>query len=442
MSLANRIADNHKLRLGVAGLGIVGSGLLAALQEGGPRFEGRFEIVGVSARDRERARVVDISRFAWFDDPVALASHPDVDVFIELIGGSAHPAKTAIEAALQLGKSVVSANKALLAEHGHALLALAQQNGANLAFEAAVAGGIPVISALRLGLAGARVDQVSAILNGTSNFILSVMEAQSLDFAAALALAQAKGFAEADPRMDVSGADARHKLAILCGLTLHCLPDPRAIRMAGIERVTPLDIASARRLGFRIKPLARLERRGEGFQANVGPALLPLHHPLAHIDGALNAVLVDASPIGRLTFSGPGAGAGPTASAVMADLIDLLDGPGRAPFGIPARQLTRKAPMAQEAPGRHYLRVQVVDRPGTLAAVSHELGAMGVSIDSFHQDAFSAHRAAVPIFLTTQPCEPEALDAAIAAIARLASTLEPPLCLPIAMTIPPYPEES
>ena len=442
MSLSDRVAKKSKLRLGLAGLGIVGSGVLAALQEAGPRFAGRFEILGVSARDAARVRKVDVSRFAWFDDPVELASHPDVDVFVELIGGAGNPAKSAIEAALRLGKFVVTANKALMAEHGHALLALAQQNSANLAFEAAVAGGIPVISALRVGLAGARTDQLSAILNGTSNFILSTMEAKSLDFASALALAQAKGFAEADPSMDVSGADARHKLAILCGLTLHGLPDPRSIRMAGIERITPLDIASARRLGFRIKPLAWLERRDDGFQAAVGPALLPLHHPLAHIDGALNAVLVDAAPIGRLTFSGPGAGAGPTASAVLADLIDLLDGPGRAPFGIAAGQLARIAPMAKEAPGRHYLRVQVVDRPGTLAAVSHELGAMGVSIDSFHQDAFNEQRAAVPIFLTTQPCELEALDAAIAAIARLESTLEPPLCLPIAMTTPPYPEES
>ncbi len=429
------------LRLGIAGLGVVGGGLLTALAQAGPRLQGRFVIAGVSGRDSSLARTVDISPFPWFDDARALAARPEIDVFIELIGGAVGPAKQAVEAALRQGKAVITANKALLAEHGHALLQLCERHGGSLAFEAAVAGGVPVIGGLREGLAGARIDRVSAILNGTSNFILSTMEAQSLDFAAALALAQAKGFAEADPIMDVSGADSRHKLAILCGLAFHCLPDPGSIRMAGIERVTPLDIASARRLGFRIKPVARLERRGARIEASVGPALLPLTHPLAHVDGALNAVLVDAAPIGRLTFSGPGAGAGPTACAVLADLINLLDGAQRPAFGVGAAQLTSVLPVASNAAGRHYLRVQVMDRPGTLAAVSHELGAMGVSIDSFHQDAFSQQRASVPIFLTTQLCQLEALDAAIAAIARLSSTLEPPLSLPIAFDSTPSPEE-
>lgn len=420
------------LRLGIAGLGIVGGGVLTALAQAGPRLAGRFALIGVSGRDRARTRSVDISHFSWFDDANALAAHPDVDVFIELIGGATGPAKQAVETALRHGKAVITANKALLAEHGHALLQMCQRFGGSLAFEAAVAGGVPVIGGIREGLAGARIDRVSAILNGTSNFILSIMESHLLDFSAALALAQTKGYAEADPTMDVSGADSRHKLAILCGLAFHCLPEPKAIRMAGIDRVTPLDIASARRLGFRIKPLARLERRGEAIEASVGPALLPLSHPLAHVDGALNAVLVDADPIGRLTFSGPGAGAGPTASAVLADLIGLLDGTRRPAFGIDAAQLTPVLPAASNAAGRHYLRVEVLDRPGTLASVSHELGARGVSIDSFHQDAFMEHRASVPIFLTTQPCALDALDAAITAIARLSSTVEVPLSLPIA----------
>lgn len=430
------------LRLGIAGLGVVGGGLLSALAEAGPRLAGRFTITGVSARNRARSRSLDIGRYTWFDDAAALAAHRDVDIFIELIGGAEGAAKQAVETALRHGKAVITANKALLAEHGRDLLMLCERHGGSLAFEAAVAGGVPVIGALREGLAGARIDRVSAIVNGTSNFILSTMEAKALDFAGALALAQANGFAEADPTMDVSGADSRHKLAILCGLAFHCLPDPRSIRMAGIERITPLDIASARRLGYRIKPVARMARRTEGIDASVGPALLPLNHPLAHIDGALNAVLVDASPIGRLTFSGPGAGAGPTAAAVLADLISLLDRAPGATFGAAAAQLAAELPIARETPGRFYLRVQVLDRPRTLAAVSHELGVMGVSIDSFHQDAFTEQRASVPIFLTTQPCRRDALDAAIAAIARLTATVEAPLALPIEMDLSTSQEEA
>lgn len=418
-----------RLRIGVAGVGVVGGALLQLVAEGGRRFEERFEITGICARDRLKPRPC-VGNARWFDDARELASS-EIDVFVELIGGSKGPAKDSIETALSRGLPVVTANKAILAEHGDALVTLAEANGASIAFEAAVAGAIPVVRAMRDGLSGARVTGVHGILNGTSNFLLSTMENEGCEYPIALREAQRLGYAEADPLMDVSGADARHKLAILRAIAFHASSRPDDIRMHGLERVTLLDLAAARRLGRRIKPIAKAVRNQAEVLAWVGPALVPISHPLAQVDGPLNAVLIDAEPIGRLTFSGPGAGGYATATAVLADLIDLAEGVRRPTFGLSAAEHSNPSLAAERHVAPWYVRIWVQDRPGTLAAVSEVLGAAGVSIDYFHQDASAQRREQAPIVLTTQPVARAALDEAVDAIARLSVVTEPPLVLPI-----------
>lgn len=414
------------LRIGIAGLGVVGEGLLRLLARMEGPDSGAIMVAGVSARHRTRPRGVDISGFAWFDDPVLLARDPGIDAFVELIGGSDGPAKAAVEAALAAGKPVVTANKALLALHGTALAELAEARQTSLLFEAAVAGGVPIVRAMRDSLAGAQIDTVAGVLNGTCNFILSEMEATGRNFADALADAQARGFAEADPILDISGGDAAHKLTILAALAFQAAPNFAAVTLEGIERVSPADFLFARQLGFRLKLVAKAVRRPEGAVLTVRPTLLRLNHPLAQIDGALNAIVVDADPIGRLLFTGPGAGAGPTASAVAGDVIDLLHAPRRPPFGAP---IARLAPMiggaADLAPSRFYLRMLLRDQPGALAAVARALADEGVSIDSIHQNPV-ADEGAVPVVVTTQLSAPAAVARAVTAIAALPVTAEAP----------------
>lgn len=417
------------LRIGVAGLGVVGGALLRLLHEGSPRFDGRLMLTAVSARDRSKPRPY-IGDSVWFDDPEALASS-DIDVLVELIGGATGPAKRAVEAALSRGKSVVTANKALLAQHGGELTALAERSGACIAFEAAVAGAVPVIRAMRDGLSGARVEAVSGILNGTSNYLMTSMEMENREYSMAIAEAQRLGYAEADPVTDVSGADARHKLALLSAIAFHAAPDVNTIRVQGLERLTLLDLAAARRLNRRIKPIAKALRTSEGILAWVGPALLPLNHPLAVVDGPLNAVLIDAKPIGRLAFSGPGAGGPATATAVLADLVDLAEGVRRSTFGLPAAGHRDGLVADARHSARWYVRIWVEDRPGTLATVLRELGAVGVSIDSFHQEPSTHGRSQAPIVLTTQPVDRAVLDVAVQAMANLTAVVEAPLVLPI-----------
>lgn len=414
------------LRIGIAGLGVVGAGLLQILSRLEGPDAGAIEIAGVCARHRQRSRGVDLEPFAWFDDPVALARAPGVDAFVELIGGSDGPAKAAVEAALDAGKPVVTANKALLAEHGAALAALAEARGASLLFEAAVAGGVPIVRAMRDSLAGARIASVSGVLNGTCNFILTEMEASGRTFAEALADAQARGFAEADPHLDISGGDAAHKLTILAALAFRAAPNFDAVAVEGIERVTPADFAFARQLGYRIKLVARGERRRDGARLSVRPTLVRPTHPLGQIDGALNAIVIVAEPIGALVFSGPGAGAGPTASAVAGDVIDLLHSPQRPPFGAPIARLTPMlAGVLDDRASRFYMRVMLKDQPGALAALAGALAAEAVSIDSVYQNPVGDGGVA-PVVVTTQLCAPASLGRAVEAIGRLAVTADAP----------------
>ncbi|MBU6373548.1 MAG: homoserine dehydrogenase [Alphaproteobacteria bacterium] len=415
------------LRIGVAGLGTVGGGLLKLLAARGARGGERpLEVVAVSARNRSRKRDVDISRYAWADDPVQLAADPNIDIFVELIGGSDGPAKRAVEVALQRGAHVVTANKALLAEHGADLARLSEKTGGQIAFEAAVGGGMPIVKAIKESLAGCDVGAIAGVLNGTCNYLLTEMEASGRSFADVLADAQRLGYAEADPTMDVGGFDAGHKIALLAAIGFGAAPDFQAVEVEGVENVTLTDIRLAGKLGYRIKLVAKAERRDGRVDVSVAPRLLAFDHPLARIDGPLNAAVVDADPVGRLTFVGRGAGEGPTASAVAADLIDLALGVRRPVFGRPIDTLSSFEPIDRaHEHGRYYLRLLVKDRPGVIAAVSDRLGRAGVSIESILQQP-TPGADAVPIVLTTQSCARTALDSAVAEIGALDAMTEPP----------------
>ena len=421
-------------KIGVAGLGTVGGGLLQFLSER-PEFApagGRVVVTGVSARSRSRPRSVDISGLTWFDDPVALATSPETDIFVELVGGSDGPAKAAVEAALKAGKPVVTANKALIAEHGAELAVLAEAVGVPLLFEAAVMGGTPAVKMLREAMVGDEVKGVAGILNGTCNFILSEMEAKGSAFADVLADAQRMGYAEADPTMDVGGFDAAHKVSILAALAFGCAPNFAAAEIEGITGVDALDIRMARDLGYRIRLIASADLSAEGVAVRVHPSLVPEGHPLAETRGALNALFIEGARIGRIFIQGPGAGSGPTAAAVAADIADVMTGATRPVFQAPASELK---PFVAVAPtrrvGKAYLRLLVKDQAGVIAAVSETLAECGVSIDSFLQKPVE-DAGGVPIVLTTHAIAESVLTDAINRIEKLPAVLERPRLLRIA----------
>ena len=422
------------MRIGIAGLGTVGGGLLNLLAERpdfAPAGAGAV-VAGVSARTRSRARAADISNLPWWDDAVALAASPDNDVFVELIGGSEGVAKAAVEAALARGKPVVTANKALIAVHGAALAALAEANKAPLLFEAAVMGGTPAVKMLREAMVGDHVEAVAGILNGTCNYILTQMEEAGRAFADVLAEAQRLGYAEADPTTDVGGFDAGHKIAILAALAFGCAPNFAAVKVEGIDQVELLDINLARELDYRIRLVAQAERSDSGVAVRVHPALAPLGHPLAETKGALNALFIEGRTIGRIFIQGPGAGAGPTAAAVAADIADVMTGASRPVFQVPAARLKPFTTVdASHAIVRAYLRLLVKDEPGVIAAVSETLAEANVSIDSFLQKP--VHDAGgVPIVLTTHATPESALLEAVRRIGALPAVLQAPRMLRIA----------
>jgi homoserine dehydrogenase len=421
-------------RIGVAGLGTVGAGLVDLVgrrADFSPTGEAA-RIAGVSARSRTRPRAIDISALPWFDDPVALAGSPDIDLFVELIGGSDGPAKAAVEAALKLGKPVVTANKALIAEHGAELAALAEASGAPLLFEAAVMGGTPAVKMLREAMVGDEVVGLIGILNGTCNYILTQMEASGRDFPDVLAEAQRLGFAEADPTMDVGGFDAAHKITILAALAFGCAPTYAAAQVEGLEKIELLDIRLAHDLGYRIKLLAQATRSSSGVSVRVHPALTPLDHPLARAGGVLNALFIEGRRVGRIFIQGAGAGAGPTAAAVAADIADVMTGAVRPVFQVPAKDLVAfQAVDGAHTLGRAYVRLLVRDEPGVIAAVSETLAAAGVSIDSFLQKPVEG-TGGVPIVLTTHAAAEATLGEAVRRMAALPSLIEPPRVIRIA----------
>ena len=383
------------LRVALAGLGTVGSGVVRLLDANGDliaRRAGRgIEIVAVSARDRGKDRGVDLSRFDWVDDTATLAERVDADVVVELIGGSDGPALTLARRTLAKGKGFVTANKAMIAHHGLELATAAEAAGAPLAFEAAVAGGIPVIKGLRDGAAANEITRVYGILNGTCNFILSKMEAPASQgggraFAEVLGEAQALGYAEADPGFDIDGIDAAHKLSILASVAFGTIPAFAHVAAMGIRQILAEDVAEAAALGYRIRLLGIAEAGPYGLFQRVHPHLVPLDHPLAHVTGSTNAVVTEGNFVGRLLFQGAGAGDGPTASAVVADLIDIARGEYGPAFAMPAPALVAMAPAdSGERRGRAYLRFAVADRVGVLAEIAAAMRDAGVSIESLIQ---------------------------------------------------------
>jgi homoserine dehydrogenase len=388
---AGRRMKAHKpLRLGVAGLGTVGSGLLSLLHENCAAIAAKsnrsLEVTGVCARTRHKSRAIDHKSATWFDDPVALAEDPNIDVFVELMGGDDGPALRSVQAAISARKHVVTANKALLARHGIELAELAEEHGVALQFEAAVAGGIPIVKALRESLLGNSISRVYGILNGTSNYILTRMQREGLPFAEVLAEAKALGYAEADPAFDIDGQDAGHKLSLLAALAFGVRPDFDSIYLEGIRGITPADFRAADELGYRIKLLAVAVKTDSGIESRVSPTMIPKSSALASVDGALNCVAVEGDFAGLIVLAGPGAGARPTASSVASDIIDIARGHIRPPFILPVTQL-KAQPRAQMRAheGGYYIRLSVYDRPGAIAAIATRMAEQHISLESVVQ---------------------------------------------------------
>ena len=382
----------HSFRIGIAGLGTVGGGVLRNLALHGEKLSmilgRRIEVVGVSARSRTKAHDggLPLGSAVWFDDPVALASSPDIDAFIELIGGAEGVARASVTAALAAGRHVVTANKALLARHGLELAKLAEANGAALSFEASVAGGIPVIKTIREALVGNEIKRVYGILNGTCNFILTKMQTEGRAFADVLAEAQALGYAEADPTFDIGGKDAAHKLAILTSLAFGTRVAIDEIHCEGIENITLADIEAADDLGYRIKLLGVALRTDSGIEARVNAAMVPKHSAIAEVSGVTNAIEIEGDYVGDLLLVGPGAGAKATASSVVADILDVARGDCLRPFIVPASKLKahRRATLGAHQ-GAYYIRLSVLDRPGALAAIAGRMAEQDVSLESIVQ---------------------------------------------------------
>ena len=425
-------------RIAVAGLGTVGAGLVelvAAHRAALAARAGReIRVTAVSARNRSRDRGIDLGGIAWVDDPTDLAARDDVDCVVEVIGGSDGPAKALVERALDAGKHVVTANKALIAHHGNDLAARAEAAGVRLACEAGVAGGIPILRALGEGLAGNAVSRVFGVLNGTCNYILTEMARTGRPYADVLEEAQLKGYAEADPSFDVDGIDAAHKLAILAAMAFGTRVDFEGVVTEGISRITAADIQTAGDLGFTIKLLGLARMHEDGLEQRVRPCMVRADTVIGSLPDVTNAVVVEGDFVGACTFTGPGAGAGPTASAVVADVIDAARGRADPLFGRPAAAL-RPAPRlehgAEHSP--YYLRFTLADRPKALAALASALGDAGISINRMRQygQGSRGEGEPVPVVIVTHDCRRDAVDRALAHVATLPVSAAPPVAIRI-----------
>lgn len=377
------------LRLGLAGLGTVGIGVVKIVQKHADLIAARagrpVVITAVSARDRSKNRDADLSGFAWETDPVALARRDDVDVFVEVMGGHEGPARAATEAAIAGGKDVVTANKALLAHHGHALALAAEAAGRVIRFEAAVAGGIPVIKTLTEGLAGNQIRRVMGVMNGTCNYILTRMANAGLPYETVFEEARQLGYLEADPNLDVGGIDAGHKLSLLAAIAFGTRVSFDHVELEGIGNVSIEDIRMADDMGYHIKLLGVAQMTGRGLEQRMTPCLVPAESPLGQLQGGTNMVVLDGDSVGQIVLRGPGAGEGPTASAVMGDVIDLARGIRVPTFGRPAATLAEPIPAKAATPAPYYLRMTLLDKPGALAKVATCLGEAGISIDQMRQ---------------------------------------------------------
>jgi homoserine dehydrogenase len=421
------------LRLGLAGLGTVGIGVVKIVQRHADLIAARagrpVQITAVSARDRSKPRDADLSACAWESDPVALARRDDIDVFIEVMGGADGPAKDATEAAIAAGKDVVSANKALLAHHGQALAEAAEAKGHVIRFEAAVAGGIPAIKALTEGLAGNRIRRVMGVMNGTCNYILTRMESASLPYEVVFEEARGLGYLEADPNLDVGGIDAGHKLSLLAAIAFGTKVSFDAVELEGIGKISIEDIRHAADLGFRIKLLGVAQVTGRGLEQRMTPCLVPADSPLGQLQGGTNMVVLEGDAVGQIVLRGAGAGEGPTASAVMADVIDIARGSRLSTFGQPAHTLATPTPAAAATPAPHYLRMTLLDKPGALAKIATALGDSGISIDRMRQYGhLGAH---APVLIVTHKAAPQDIAHAIARFAATGVLVGEPVAIRI-----------
>ena len=404
------------LRLGIAGLGTVGVGVVRIIRQQTALLEARtgrkITISAVSARSKDKDRGVPLSGYAWENDPVVLATREDVDVFVELMGGDEGPAKDATEAALAAGKDVVTANKALLAHHGQALAETAENAGRVIRYEAAVAGGIPVMKTLTEGLAGNEITRVMGVMNGTCNYILTQMQATRQGYNALFAEADKLGYLEADPNLDVGGIDAGHKLALLSSVAFGTQVDFDAVELEGIQNITLEDIDAAHDMGYRIKLLGVTQLTGRDLEQRMSPCLVPSTSPLGQLEGGTNMVVIEGDAVGQIVLRGAGAGEGPTASAVLSDIVDIARGLRLPTFGQPAKTLKQARSAKASAPAPYYIRMQLIDKPGALAKVAAVLGDAGVSIDRMRQ--YGHEDTSAPVLIVTHKTQRTSLDEALA----------------------------
>ena len=429
------------LRIGVAGLGVVGGGLVKLVEEQNPLLEKRcgkkLKVVAVSAKNSKRISGPDISGYRWYDDPIALAEDSEVDVVCELIGGICGAAFDLSKAALSRGKHLVTANKALLAQHGIELAEIAEESRVHLGYEAAIAGGIPIIKALREGLCTNNFSSIYGILNGTCNYILTKMhegvgKKNSQNFEDVLKEAQALGYAESDPSTDIDGIDSAHKLAMLASLAFGFSVDFDSVHTEGIRDISVLDMQYAVELGYRIKLLGIAKSTDEGVEQSVHPCMVPEHSAISKVDGVLNAIVIKGNYVGTTTFEGPGAGALPTASAVTADLMDIARGMILPTFAIPVSQLNNKIKTnAKNRCARYYIRLMVLDQPGVIADITSRLRDLDVSVDAMIQHSHKDEEA-VPVVLTTHLANEDTILRALGLIGELSSVIESPRMFRIA----------
>ncbi|MCH2168699.1 MAG: homoserine dehydrogenase [Oceanicola sp.] len=421
------------IRLGIAGLGTVGAGVVKIVRQQAAMLEARagrpIAISAVSARNRDKDRGVPLGDYAWEDDPVKLATRADVDVFVELMGGADGPAKAATEAALAAGKDVVTANKAMLALNGQALAEQAEAAGRTIRFEAAVAGGIPVVKALTEGLAGNEIQRVMGVMNGTCNYILTRMENAGLPYETVFEEANKLGYLEADPTLDVGGIDAGHKLALLASVAFGTQVDFAAMQIDGIERVSIEDIRQAADMGYRIKLLGVAQMTARGLETRMSPCLVPATSPLGSLENATNMVVLEGDAVGQIVLRGAGAGEGPTASAVMGDVMDIARGLRLPVFGQPAATLRKAQAASARTPAPYYLRLNLQDKPGALAKVAAAMGEAGVSIDRMRQTQHEGTNA--PVLIVTHKTTRDMLEAALAAFPATGVVADEPVSLRI-----------
>ena len=403
------------LRLGIAGLGTVGVGVIKIIQNKLSLLEARtgkqILISAVTAKSKTKDRGIDLSSYQWERDPVSLANREDIDVFIELIGGHEGAAKEAVEIAISKGKNVVTANKALLAHHGHELALKAEENGSILRFEAAVAGGIPVIKSLTEGLAGNSINRIMGVMNGTCNYILTRMESSGLSYEEVFSEANELGYLEADPNLDIGGIDAAHKLSILSSIAFGTEVNFNGVELDGIDKITINDIHQAADMGFRIKLLGVSQMTSSGLEQRMSPCLVPTRSPLGQLEGGTNMIVIEGDQVGQIVLRGAGAGEGPTASAVVSDIADIARGISLATFGQPAKTLKKASSSKSQTPAPYYLRMLLHDEPGALAKITKILSQFNVSIDRMRQYGHEDENA--PVLIVTHEIKHEDLMTAI-----------------------------